>query len=132
VDKVVSLWYGGVVQEVSMAQRRQHGGAFTTRVVVEAIAGHKTVNEIAGAYEVHPSQLRRIFSSTNLIESCFSRAGDLCRGVKRWRDVNMACRWAASVLLEAQSRFRRIQTYSQLPQLINAMAALFDRQETAA
>jgi putative transposase len=79
-----------------------------------------------------PAQLRRIFSSTNLIESCFSRAGDLCRGVKRWRDGNMARRWAASVLIEAQSRFRRIQAYSQLPQLINAMATLLDRQEAAA
>jgi putative transposase len=79
-----------------------------------------------------PAPLRRIFSSTNLIESCFSRAGDLCRGVKRWRDGNMACRWAAAVLLEAQSRFRRIQTYSQLPQLINAMTTLLDRQEAAA
>jgi len=55
----VWLWYGGVVQEVSMAQRRQHGGAFKTRVVVEAIAGHKTVNEIAGAYEVHPAQVAK-------------------------------------------------------------------------
>lgn len=79
-----------------------------------------------------PPQLRRIFSSTNLIESCFSRAGDLCRNVKRWRDGNMAQRWAASVLLEAQSRFRRIHAYSQLPQLINAMATLLDRQEAAA
>ena len=40
-----------------MAQRRRHGGAFKARVAVEAIAGHKTVNEIAGAYEVHPSQV---------------------------------------------------------------------------
>lgn len=79
-----------------------------------------------------PPQLRRIFSSTNLIESCFSRAGDLCRGVKRWRDGNMACRWAASVLLDAQSRFRRIQAYRQLPLLINAMATFLDRQEAAA
>jgi putative transposase len=79
-----------------------------------------------------PAQLRRIFSSTNIIESCFSRAGDLCRNVKRWRDGNMARRWAASVLLNAQSRFRRIQAYSQLPQLINAMATLLDKKEAAA
>jgi transposase-like protein len=39
-----------------MAQRKGYGGVFKMRVVVEAIAGHKTVNEIAGAYEVHPSQ----------------------------------------------------------------------------
>lgn len=42
-----------------MAQRRQHGGAFKARVVVEAIAGHKTVNEIASAYEIHPSQVNK-------------------------------------------------------------------------
>jgi putative transposase len=42
-----------------MAQRRRHGGAFKARVAVEAIAGHKTVNEIAGAYEVHPSQVAK-------------------------------------------------------------------------
>ena len=40
-----------------MAQRRRHGGAFKARVAVEAIAGHKTVNETAGAYQVHPSQV---------------------------------------------------------------------------
>jgi putative transposase len=42
-----------------MAQRKHYGGAFKTRVVVEAMAGHKTVNEIAGAYEVHPSQVAK-------------------------------------------------------------------------
>lgn len=40
-----------------MTQRRQRNGAFKTRVVVEAIEGHKTVNEIASAYEIHPSQV---------------------------------------------------------------------------
>jgi len=59
VDKVVCLWYGSVPQEVIMAQRRHHGGAFKTRVAVEAIAGHKTVNEIASAYEIHPSQVAK-------------------------------------------------------------------------
>jgi transposase-like protein len=40
-----------------MGQRRHHGGAFKTRMVVEAIAGHKTVNEIASTYGIHPSQV---------------------------------------------------------------------------
>ena len=52
MDKVVWLWYGGVEQEAIMVQRKRHGGAFKTRVVVEAIAGHKTINEVAGAFEV--------------------------------------------------------------------------------
>lgn len=42
-----------------MVQRKRHGGAFKTRVVVEAIAGHKTINEIAGAFGVHPSQVAK-------------------------------------------------------------------------
>jgi len=42
-----------------MVQRKRHGGAFKTRVAVEAIAGHKTINEIAGAFEVHPSQVAK-------------------------------------------------------------------------
>ncbi len=79
-----------------------------------------------------PPQLRRLFASTNIIESCFSRAGDLCRGVKRWRDGNMAQRWAGTVLLEAESRFRRIQAYSQLPVLINALTSTLDKQEAVA
>jgi transposase-like protein len=42
-----------------MTRRRHHGGAFKARVAIEAIAGHKTVNEIASAYEVHPSQVAK-------------------------------------------------------------------------
>ena len=79
-----------------------------------------------------PPQLRRLLSSTNIIESCFSRAGDLCRGVKHWRDGNMAQRWAGTVLLQAESRFRRIQAYSQLPLLTNALNQTVDKQEAAA
>ena len=55
VDQAVWLWYGGVRQEVVMTQRKRHGGAFKAKVAVEAIAGHRTVNEIASAYAIHPS-----------------------------------------------------------------------------
>jgi transposase-like protein len=79
-----------------------------------------------------PPQLRRLFASTNIMESCFSRAGDLCRGVKRWRDGNMARRWAGTVLLEAETRFHRIQGHGQLPLLINALNKTLDKQEAAA
>ena len=40
-----------------MAQRRQFGGDFKAKVAIEAIAGHKTVNEIAATYGVHPTQV---------------------------------------------------------------------------
>jgi putative transposase len=79
-----------------------------------------------------PASLRRLFASTNAIESCFSRAGDLCRNVKRWRDGNMARRWAGTVLLEAETHFHRIQGYGQLPLLINALSKTLDKQEAVA
>ncbi|MEN6426562.1 MAG: hypothetical protein ABFE13_14470 [Phycisphaerales bacterium] len=32
---------------------------FEVRVAIEAIAGHKTVNEIRSAYEIHPSRVAK-------------------------------------------------------------------------
>ena len=45
--------------EAIMAQRKRHTGQFKARVAVEAIAGHKTVNEIAIEYGIHPSQVNK-------------------------------------------------------------------------
>ena len=59
MDKVVSLWYGGIRKESTVAQRRKHTGQFKARVAVEAIAGHKTVNQIVAEYGVHPSQVNK-------------------------------------------------------------------------
>jgi len=42
-----------------MAQRKRHTGQFKARVAIEAIAGHKTVNQIAGEYGIHPSQVNK-------------------------------------------------------------------------
>ena len=79
-----------------------------------------------------PSQLRRLLASTNIIESCFSLTGDLCRNVKRWRNANMAWRWAGTVLWEAEKRFHRIQGYREMPLLINALGDLIDTEEAVA
>jgi putative transposase len=37
--------------------RKQHSAEFKAKVVVEAIREHQTVNELAGQYEVHPTQI---------------------------------------------------------------------------
>ncbi len=42
-----------------MAQRKRHTGQFKARVAVEAIGGHKTVNQIAAEYGIHPSQVNK-------------------------------------------------------------------------
>lgn len=79
-----------------------------------------------------PDGLRKLFSSTNIIESCFSLADDLCHNVKHWRDANMAWRWAGTVLLEAENRFHRVSGYRELPLLIKALEELVDHQEAIA
>ena len=40
-----------------MGQRRRHSAAFKAEVALEAIRGERTVNELAGLYQVHPSQI---------------------------------------------------------------------------
>ena len=42
-----------------MARRKRHGGPFKARVAIEAISGHKTVNEIASKYEIHATMVTR-------------------------------------------------------------------------
>ena len=63
--------------------------------------------------------LRRIFSTTNSIESVFSRAKDLSRNVRNWKNENMVERWAGAVLLRAEKGFRKIRGFRELP-LLNA------------
>jgi putative transposase len=69
-----------------------------------------------------PEMLRKSLASTNIIESAFSVAEELCRRVKRWREGDHRERWAGSALLLAESKFRRVKGYRELPQLLSALA----------
>ncbi len=40
-----------------MSQRKRHSAALKAKVALEAIRGERTVNELAGLYQVHPSQI---------------------------------------------------------------------------
>jgi len=40
-----------------MGERRRHTAAFKAKVVLEAIRADRSVNELAGLYRVHPSQI---------------------------------------------------------------------------
>ena len=79
-----------------------------------------------------PESLRKLFGSTNIIESCFSITKDLCRNVKRWRNVEMAWRWAGTMLAEAERRFHRIMGYRDMPLLTKALGAMVDSKDAAA
>ena len=37
--------------------RRQHSGEFKAKVVLEALRGERTINELAAEYGVHPMQI---------------------------------------------------------------------------
>src|SRR5215468_3188992 len=69
-----------------------------------------------------PEMLRKSLSSTNIIESAFSIAEELCRRVKRWREGDHRERWAGSALLLAESKFRRVKGYKEIPKLLSTLA----------
>jgi transposase-like protein len=68
-----------------------------------------------------PAELRRSLACTNSIENALGTVRLVTRNVKRWRNAEMALRWTAAGLLEAQKTFRRLKAYRQLPILRNAL-----------
>ena len=68
-----------------------------------------------------PHELRRSLACTNIIENALGTVRQVTRNVKRWRNAEMALRWTAAGLLEAQKTFRRLKAYRQLPILRNAL-----------
>jgi len=70
-----------------------------------------------------PNDLRRSLVSTNQIEN---RVRQLCKNVRRWRDVRMVKRWTVSAMIEAKKGMRRLRGYRSLPIL---QAALHRHQQ---
>jgi transposase-like protein len=79
-----------------------------------------------------PVSLKKLFGSTNMIESCYSLTGDLCRNVKRWRGEGMAKRWAGAMLLETEKRFYRIRGHREMPMLAAMLKRNVDTTEAVA
>lgn len=79
-----------------------------------------------------PPTLKTLLGSTNMIESCYSAVGNLCRNVKRWRGERMAMRWAGTMLLATEKRFHRIRGYREMPVLIARLNKTVDIKETVA
>ncbi len=68
-----------------------------------------------------PQELRRSLACTNIVENTLDTVRQVTRNVKRWRNAEMALRWTATGLLEAQKTFRRLKAYRQLSILRNAL-----------
>ena len=56
-----------------------------------------------------------------MIENCFSKMRHLCRNVKRWRPGDMAERWAGTMLVESEKKFRRLRGHRSMPKLLVAL-----------
>lgn len=65
--------------------------------------------------------LRKTVFSTNPVESMISICRDHASNVKRWRGGHMALRWAAAGMLSAESQFRRVKGYRDIPRLLDAL-----------
>jgi len=62
-------------------------------------------------------QLRRTLESTNPCESMIECVRRSARNVKRWSSGDMALRWTAAGMLEAEGQFRRVIGYRDLAKL---------------
>jgi putative transposase len=65
--------------------------------------------------------LKRTLESTNPCESMIECVRRSSRNVKHWQSGDMALRWTAAGMLEAERQFRRIIGYRDLAKLANAV-----------
>jgi putative transposase len=65
--------------------------------------------------------LKRTLESTNPCESMIECVRRSARNVKRWQSGDMALRWTAAGMLEAERQFRRIIGYRDLAKLATAV-----------
>jgi transposase-like protein len=72
--------------------------------------------------------LKRTLESTNPCESMIEIVRRTQRNVKRWSSGEMALRWTAAGMLEAEQQFRRIIGYRNLATLVVAIERDHDRR----
>jgi transposase-like protein len=75
--------------------------------------------------------LKRTLASTNPCESMIEIVRGTQRNVKRWSSGEMALRWTAAGMLEAERQFRKIIGYRELATLVVAIERGRDRRRQA-
>ena len=100
----------------NLARRLEHEEPGVSGSILEGLEEILTVIRLG-----LPHELRRSLACTNIIENALGTVRQVTRNVKRWRNAEMALRWTAAGLLEAQKTFRRLKAYRQLPILRNAL-----------
>jgi transposase-like protein len=102
------------LQQLAAELSRSHPGAAAS--LAEGMAETLTLTRLGIG-----GQLRRTLASTNPIESMIECVRRSARNVKRWSSGEMALRWTAAGMLEAERQFRRISGYQQLAKLAVAI-----------
>jgi transposase-like protein len=76
-------------------------------------------------------KLKRTLQSTNPCESMISTVRAINRNVKNWSSGEMALRWTAAGMLEAEARFRKVEGYRGLANLAIAIERDLTRRRSA-
>ena len=100
----------------NLARRLEHEAPGVSGSILEGMDEILTVARLQ-----LPQGLRRSLACTNIIENAIGTVRLVSRNVKRWRSAEMALRWTATGMLEAQKTFRRLKAYRQLPILRMAL-----------
>jgi putative transposase len=93
--------------------RKRPGAAASLR---EGLTETLTVNRLGVG-----SKLVKTVESTNPVESMIEIVRDHAGRVKRWSSGEMALRWTAAGMLAAETQFRRVKGYQELPALAAAL-----------
>jgi transposase-like protein len=125
------------VVERRMRQAHHAGSALAAQAELEALAAELDKTHPGAAASLRegvaetltvlrlgvPPTLARSLRSTNPIESMIEICREHAKNVKRWRDGQMALRWAAAGMIEAGKQFRRVNGHLHLPALRVALEA---------
>ena len=102
------------LEELATELERVHPGAAAS--LREGMAETLTVTRLGIG-----GKLKQTLESSNPCESMIECVRRSSRNVKRWRDGEMALRWTAAGMLEAERQFRRVIGYRDLGKLAVAV-----------
>ena len=114
----------GLLTELAAELDKTHPGAAAS--LREGMAETLTILRLGV-----PPTLARTLRSTNPIESLIEICREHSKNVKRWRNGQMALRWCAAGMLEADHQFRRVNGHLHLPKLRAALEAHFKNVSAA-
>jgi len=75
-------------------------------------------------------ELRRSFTTTNMIESINALVGQRTDKVDYWKNSNQKQRWVATALLDVETRLNRVNGYRHLHELRHALQQELRRRRT--